>query len=48
MVLLPDYPHTTRWLTEAERIVAQGCLAIDAGSEDAEDEENVSIWSGLL
>ena len=47
MVLLPDYPHTTKWLTEAERIVAQGRLAVDAGSEDAEGEENVSIWSGI-
>jgi MFS family permease len=48
MVLLPDYPHTTRWLTKAERIVAQGRLVVDAGSKKAEDEENVSIWSGIL
>lgn len=47
MVLLPDYPHTTKWLSEAERIVAQGRLSVDAGSEDAEGEENVSIWSGI-
>ena len=43
MVLLPDYPHTTKWLTEAERIVAQGRLAVDAGSEDAEGEENLTL-----
>lgn len=44
---LPDYPGTTKWLTEAEKVVAQGRLAADAGSEDVLGEENVSIWQGV-
>lgn len=47
MLFLPDYPATTRWLTEAEKIVAQGRLAADIGSEDPLGEEGVSIWSGI-
>lgn len=47
MAFLPDYPATTKWLTEAEKVVAQGRLAADAGSEDALGEENVSIWRGI-
>lgn len=47
MVLLPDYPATTNWLTEAEKIVAQGRLAVDVGSEDPLGEEDVSIWVGI-
>lgn len=48
MIFLPDYPATTKWLTEAEKVVAQGRLAADAGSEDALGEENVSIWHGVV
>ncbi|KAH3920461.1 hypothetical protein HBH56_004810 [Parastagonospora nodorum] len=47
MIFLPDYPATTKWLSEAERVVAQGRLAADAGSEDVLGEENVSIWRGI-
>jgi MFS family permease len=47
MILLPDYPNTTKWLTESEKVVAQGRLAADAGSEDVLDEEKVSIWRGI-
>lgn len=43
MIFLPDYPATTKWLLEAERIVTQGRLAADAGSEDVLGEENVNI-----
>ncbi|KAI1761666.1 major facilitator superfamily domain-containing protein [Hypoxylon sp. FL1150] len=45
--LLPDYPATTKWLTEEEKIVARGRLAADAGSEDILDEEDVSMWKGI-
>ncbi|KAJ4287769.1 hypothetical protein N0V90_012473 [Kalmusia sp. IMI 367209] len=46
MFLLPDYPGTTKWLTEEQRIVAQGRLAKDAGSEETVDEK-VSIMTGI-
>ncbi|KAH8645931.1 major facilitator superfamily domain-containing protein [Tricladium varicosporioides] len=45
--LLPDYPGTTMWLTEAERIVAQARLAVDGGFEDVMGEE-VSIKRGII
>jgi MFS family permease len=47
MIFLPDYPATTRWLSEAEKVIAQGRLAADAGSEDVLGEENISIWRGI-
>lgn len=47
MILLPDYPATTKWLSEAEKIVAQGRLAADVGSDNVLDEEKVSIWVGI-
>lgn len=46
-VLLPDYPGTTKWLTEEERIVAQGRLAKDAGSNETLDEK-VSTLKGIV
>ena len=45
--LLPDYPGTTKWLSESEKVVAQGRLAADAGSEDLLGEDEVSIWVGI-
>lgn len=47
--VLPDYPSTTRWLSEEEKIVAQCRLAVDAGSDEAltEGDGEVSIWTGL-
>lgn len=47
--VLPDYPNTTKWLSEEEKIVAECRLAVDAGSEDtlAEGEGEVSIWTGM-
>ncbi|KAL5113494.1 hypothetical protein ACEQ8H_008630 [Pleosporales sp. CAS-2024a] len=47
MVFLPDYPATTKWLSETEKTVAQGRLAADSGSEDVLGEENISIWRGI-
>jgi MFS family permease len=47
MIFLPDYPATTRWLSEAEKVIAQGRLAADAGSEDVLGEENISMWRGI-
>jgi len=44
---LPDYPATTKWLSEAEKIVVQGRLAAEVGSDDLLDEEKVSIWVGI-
>ncbi|CAI7578767.1 hypothetical protein N7533_003159 [Penicillium manginii] len=42
---LPDYPATTKWLTDEERILAIARLAEDA-SENDNDETN-SNWEGL-
>lgn len=47
MILLPDYPATTKWLSDEEKIIAQGRLAADNGSEDVLGEEDVSIWRGI-
>ncbi|KAH8176701.1 major facilitator superfamily protein [Sarocladium implicatum] len=44
---LPDYPGTTKWLSDEEKIVAQARLAIDAGSDDGSGEDEVTIWQGL-
>lgn len=46
--VLPDFPGTTKWLSEEEKIVAQGRLAADAGSETVLDEEKVPISRGLI
>ncbi|KAL4864294.1 hypothetical protein BDV12DRAFT_201253 [Aspergillus spectabilis] len=47
MIVLPDFPGTTKWLSEAERVIAQARLAIDAGSSDLLDEEKVSMVRGI-
>lgn len=46
--ILPDYPATTKWLSEEERNVAQARLAIDVGSEEALTEDNPTILRSLL
>ncbi|KAN0081222.1 Major facilitator superfamily domain containing protein [Tylopilus felleus] len=46
MWLLPDYPHNTRWLSPAERHLAQVRLAEDAGEAD-KDSEKESVFVGL-
>ncbi|KAI0359688.1 MFS general substrate transporter [Trametes cingulata] len=45
--LLPDYPHNTRWLTPAQRRLAQVRLAEDAGEAD-EDVASDSALKGLI
>ncbi|KAF4951331.1 hypothetical protein FGADI_7529 [Fusarium gaditjirri] len=46
--LLPDYPGTTSWLTEEEKVVAQGRLAVDAGSEEILGEEEITMKQAIL
>ncbi|KAF8431166.1 major facilitator superfamily domain-containing protein [Boletus edulis BED1] len=46
MWLLPDYPHNTKWLSPAERHLAQVRLAEDAGEADKESEQE-SVFEGL-
>ncbi|CAI7629796.1 unnamed protein product [Penicillium bialowiezense] len=46
--VLPDFPGTTKWLSEAEKIVGQGRLAVDAGSNTVLDAEKVPITRGLI
>ncbi|GJE91439.1 MFS general substrate transporter [Phanerochaete sordida] len=43
---LPDYPHNTRWLSKAERRLAQVRLAEDAGEAD-EDSVHDTALTGL-
>ncbi|KAI0766995.1 MFS general substrate transporter [Fomes fomentarius] len=45
--LLPDYPHNTRWLSPAQRRLAQVRLAEDAGEAD-EDVTGESAFKGLI
>lgn len=44
--ILPDYPDSTRWLTETERLMAQKRLVDDVGATD-EDEEHEPFARGL-
>ncbi|KAI5119172.1 hypothetical protein M0805_008655 [Coniferiporia weirii] len=46
MWALPDYPNNTRWLSPAERRLAQVRLAEDAGEADQDGSED-SMWSGF-
>lgn len=43
---LPDYPRNTRWMSKAQRRLAQVRLAEDAGEAD-EDTAGESIWDGI-
>ncbi|RPD58876.1 MFS general substrate transporter [Lentinus tigrinus ALCF2SS1-7] len=47
VLILPDYPHNTRWLTPAQRRLAQVRLAEDAGEAD-EDSKTDSAFHGLI
>ncbi|KAJ8591075.1 MFS general substrate transporter [Rhizopogon salebrosus TDB-379] len=47
MWLLPDYPNNTRWLTPAERRLAQVRLAEDAGEAD-QDSAEASVFEGFV
>ncbi|KAF4867738.1 Phthalate transporter [Colletotrichum siamense] len=46
--LLPDYPGTTKWLSEEEKVIAQGRLAADAGSEEVLSEDEISMKQAIL
>ncbi|KAJ7584618.1 MFS general substrate transporter [Mycena floridula] len=46
-LILPDYPETTRWLSERERHIAQGRLVLDVGILDSPDKEEKSA-AGVL
>lgn len=48
LFVLPDFPGTTKWLTDTEKIVAQGRLAADAGSSALLDAEKVPISRGII
>ncbi|EGO00927.1 hypothetical protein SERLA73DRAFT_167140 [Serpula lacrymans var. lacrymans S7.3] len=47
MWLLPDYPTNTRWLSPAERRLAQVRLAEDAGEADT-DSADASVFDGFI
>ncbi|KND87710.1 putative transporter [Tolypocladium ophioglossoides CBS 100239] len=42
---LPDYPATTRWLSDEERAFAAWRLLIDIS--EADERSNTSIWNGI-
>ncbi|KAJ5614022.1 hypothetical protein N7528_007676 [Penicillium herquei] len=46
--ILPDYPGTTKWLTDAEKLVAQARLAVDAGNDTLLDSEEVPLMRGFI
>ncbi|KAH8115418.1 MFS general substrate transporter [Phellopilus nigrolimitatus] len=46
MWALPDYPNNTRWLSHAERRLAQVRLSEDAGEAD-QDRAGDSMWAGF-
>ncbi|KAI9930277.1 hypothetical protein AWENTII_003232 [Aspergillus wentii] len=48
MIVLPDFPGTTMWLTEEERMVAQGRLSDDAGATELLDEEKVPLMRAIV
>lgn len=43
--ILPNYPHTTKWLTEEERAFSAWRLAQDINEADAYGEQ--SLWDGI-
>ena len=45
MFILPNYPHTTKWLTEEERAFAAWRLTKDIDEADAYGEK--SMWDGV-
>lgn len=49
LFILPDYPGTTKWLTEEQRRVAQDRLALDNGlAGGSAEDEDVTAWQGLV
>ncbi|OQE18296.1 hypothetical protein PENSTE_c018G03077 [Penicillium steckii] len=47
LFVLPDFPGTTKWLSDAEKIIAQGRLAVDAGSDALLDAEEMSTTASI-
>ncbi|KAF4545109.1 Transporter protein [Lasiodiplodia theobromae] len=45
--LLPNFPHTTGWLSEQERQLAMWRLEQDAGETDQSEDDNSSILEGF-
>ncbi|KAF5026450.1 hypothetical protein F66182_1437 [Fusarium sp. NRRL 66182] len=43
--VLPNYPHTTKWLTEEERAFAAWRLTLDISEADAYGEK--TVWDGV-
>jgi MFS family permease len=48
MFCLPDYPATTKWLTEEEKTVTQARLIKDIGAENALGEEKISLMQAFI
>lgn len=48
LFVLPDFPGTTKWLSDVEKIVGQARLAVDAGSDALLDAEEVPILRGIM
>jgi hypothetical protein len=46
MFILPDYPQTTKWLSEKEMFIAERRLVDDVGAAD-EDDGNQRAFHGL-
>ncbi|BFZ64862.1 hypothetical protein YB2330_006015 [Saitoella coloradoensis] len=45
--ILPDFPATTKWLTEEERIIAQYRLIEASGATPGVPTEDVGLWKGF-
>ena len=45
--IMPDFPQTTHWLSEEEKVLASWRLEKEAGEEDTDDESKQSFWSGF-
>jgi MFS family permease len=46
MFVLPDYPNSTRWLSETENFIAQKRLVDDVAAADEDDSEE-GVFHGL-
>jgi len=45
---LPNFPRTTKWLTEEERDVAVGRLQEDIGTDDWVNSQEQTFWHGFI
>jgi len=46
--ILPNFPHTTKWLSEEERQLAVWRLQEDIGVDDITSSEEQSFWHGMI